>query len=343
MKNDKLNKILVVAFLTLLVWAWAFMSQERGESFVGTLEVSPSADPSLLVTLVLPGGSPQTKIPLNTLNFKGAPSRISELEKRCELHKNREQLDFYYDPQEHDGTEGDYPLNILKYLQDSSKAQDLALTLDSCSPSQATVTIQKLVEKELPIECRDENNSLIPGVDISPSAFAKIYVREGDNDPAIVKLTQQQIETARKEPVEATPYVELGAAMVRREAENPVQITMKSEGRLEETTFQPKSIGFVMSPEIAGNYEIELLNKTELIGSTKFNTTDEAMDAYKKMRYHILIEIRDGDVSQPEISLRPVIYNFPPTHFKNGDIDFVEVVPAKTANFKLVPINPEAN
>ncbi|MHC4783293.1 MAG: hypothetical protein ACYTE0_09660, partial [Planctomycetota bacterium] len=83
--SDKLKKILVVIFLTLLIWAWAYMSQEEPRSFTGTLAISPSADPSLLVTLALAEDNPQTKVPLTSLNFKGAPSRISALSKRYNL------------------------------------------------------------------------------------------------------------------------------------------------------------------------------------------------------------------------------------------------------------------
>ena len=341
MISDKVNKILVVVFLTLLIWTWAFMSIKTGDSFVGTLTVKPSTDPSLLVTLALGKSKPLTEIPLTSLNFTGAPSRISDLQNRTNHpvgHKDREQLDFYYDPQEHGSDPGQYPLDILKYLQDSSKIDDLALALNSCTPTQATVTIEKLVKKELPVQCVNKDGLPLKGANPDP-AIVEIYVREKYNESATAVLTPQQIEIARKGPVEVTPYVELGIANVRREAANPVSITIKSGERLKQQPFQPTSIGFLMTPKLAGNYTVELLNETKLTERTLFNATDEAMDAYKKMRYHILIETRDGDELQPEISLRPVIYNFPPEHFKNGDIDIVEVTPAKTASFKLVPIN----
>ncbi|MHC4468729.1 MAG: hypothetical protein ACYSUZ_05070, partial [Planctomycetota bacterium] len=190
------------------------MSLAQSETFTGTLAVSPSADPGLLVTLTLPNSSPQTEIPLTALNFKGAPSRISDLSKRNNRPLNdqsRERLDFYYDPQENDGAEGPHTLNLLRYLQDkeNSKIHELALTLESCTPPQVTATIEQLEKKELPIQCLDENSSLIKEAVITPS-FANIYVRKGYNGKASISLTQQQIENARKQPITATPYVELG-------------------------------------------------------------------------------------------------------------------------------------
>jgi hypothetical protein len=337
MMSDTLKKLLVVVSLTLLIWAWAYMSQEKPGEFIGTLQVADSTDPSLLVTFSLAGSRPQTKIPLTSITLKGAPSKLSELQKRHQLS-----LDFYYDPTEEGHTEGVYALKLLDYLQESTKIQELGLTLESCTPLEVTVTVEKLIEKELPIECRNENGSLITDVEITPDAFAKIYVRKGDNDPAIVKLTQQQIETARKQPVEVTPSVKLGEAGVERKAANPVQVRLRSEERLKPHTFQPTSFRFVMSPKIADGYKIELVDET-FTDSTSFMATDEAMDAYKKMPYHILIEIRDEDSSLTEILPRPVIYNFPPKDFKNGDIDIVEIPIPKTATFKLTPINPEVN
>ncbi|MHC5138388.1 MAG: YbbR-like domain-containing protein [Planctomycetota bacterium] len=341
--NDKLNKFLVVVFLTLLIWAWAYMSQETDQRFSGTLAVSPSIDPSRLVTITLSNANPKTNIPLTTLNLKGAPSRISDLSKRYYLppsNPKKERLDFYYDPQ--DRSEGDYTLDLLEYLQKDGKLGDLAVTLESCLPSEATVTIEKLVEKELDVECLDKDGQPVPGSNPNPSRV-KIYVRQNyPIESATVVLSPQLMETARNQPVEVTPYIDLGVAGVTREAASPILVTLQSEERLKPHTFQPTSHRFVMSPEIASRYEVELVDET-FTGTTNFMATDEAMDEYKKMQYHVRIEIRDSDEQLSEIPPRPVIYNFPPEHFKNGDIDIVEVPVSKTATFKLIPLNPETN
>lgn len=345
MMNDKLNKFLVVIFLTLLIWAWAYMSQETEKPFSGSLAVSPSIDPGQLVTITLLNTSPRTEIPLPTLNLKGAPSRISDLSKRYYLppsNPKKERLDFYYDPQ--DRAEGDYTLDLLEYLQKDGKLEDLAVTLESCSPSEATVTIEKLIEKELDVKCLDKDGQPVPGSNPNPPRV-KIYVRQNyPVESATVVLSPQLMETARNQPVEVTPYVNLGIAGIRREAKTPVQVTLQSEQRLKPQTLQVTSYRFVMSPEIASRYEVELVDET-FTGTTNFMATDEAMDEYKKMEYHVRIEIRDGDEQREEIPLRPVIYNFPPEHFKNGDIDIVEeeVTVPKTATFKLIPLNPVTN
>ena len=340
--SDRLKKILVVIFLTLLVWAWAFMSLKEPLTRPGSLKVASASNSSLLVTFTLGENNPQTEIPLTSLNFTGTPSKISELKTQYALpldDKNLERLDFYYDPAER--TESTYTLNLLEYLQKSSKVQDLALTLESCTPPEVDVKIEELVEKELPIQCVDKDGLPVDGANPVPGVV-KIFVRKAYNESATVVLSPQLMDLARKQPVEATAYVELGVAGVRRESQTPVKIELQSEERLKPHNFQPTSFRFVMSPEIASNYEVELVNET-FTGTTNFMATDEAMDAYKKMQYHIRIEIRDGDELLSEIPPRPVIYNFPPDHFKNGDIDIVEVTVPKTATFKLIPLNPELN
>ncbi len=342
--SDKLNKFLVVIFLTLLIWAWAYMSQEEPRSFTGTLEISSSTDPSLLV-MFLVESSPKTKVSLTSLNFKGAPSRISELSKRYNLplsHKNKEGLDFYYDPQEQGRTEGAYTLDLLEYLQKSSKVRELALTLESCTPPQADVKIEPLEEKKLTIQCLDENGLLIKEAEITP-AFANIYVRKGYDGKASVTLTQQQIENARKQPVMvAPPYVELGVAGVIRKSNEPVEVVLQSETLLKPRAFQTtKPIGIFMSPKLQNTYKITILNADELRKTTTIYATDEAFRAYENVAYPLYIIVKDSDVVDlSEIPPKTIFYNFPPEYVKSGQIEPDETKLPRSAEIKIEPLNP---
>jgi hypothetical protein len=339
--NDKLSKFLIVIFLTLLIWAWAYFSQEKYLSRSGSLEVSPTTDPGLLVTFKLKDSElPQTRIPLNPLTFKGSPTKISEFLKRYNLSQsdaNRERLDFFYNPQEHGQGEGSYSLDILELLKKDDRIHEMALTLEACNPAQVDVNVELLELKRLPVECLDENGFPIQGV-IADPAFVDIYTRPTYNGPATVTLSPQQREIARKSMVSVKPYVQLGVAGVIRESEITVKVTLQSEERLKPQAFQPGSIGIVMSPQLAGKYSVVIANEAQLTSTTQFNATDEAMDAYKKMKYHLLIEVLASDEQLAEIPPRPVIYNFPHDYFKNGEI--VELTPPKPAIFKLVPISP---
>jgi len=343
--SDKLSKFLVVIFLTLLVWTWAFMSLARPLSRSGSLEVASTANPSLLVTFSLSGTTSQATIPLTSLNFKGAPSKISDLRKRYSLpvsNQNKERLDFYYDPAEQGRTGGSYTLELLEYLQKSSKIQELALTLESCTPSQVDVKIEPLEEKKLPIQCLDENGSLIKEAVITP-AFANIYVRKGYNASATVSLTQQQVENARKQPIEATPYVELGVAGVIRESVEPVEVVLQSETLLKPRAFQTtKPIGIFMSPELQNAYKVTILNDEELRKTTTIYATDEAFRAYENVAYPLYITVKDSDVNTDLSEIPPirVFYNFPPEYIKSGQIEQDETKLPRSANIKIEPLNP---
>ncbi len=92
---DKIKKFSAVIFLTLLVWAWAYLALEDTIPSSATLNISPSTRSDLLVTFE----DQQTPVNLR-LALKGPPSRITELKKRLredEVNPNKERLlAFYY-------------------------------------------------------------------------------------------------------------------------------------------------------------------------------------------------------------------------------------------------------
>jgi hypothetical protein len=340
--SGKLNKIIVVIFLTLLIWTWAFMSKSQEHSFTGSFSVSPATDPSLLVTFSLNNNPASlTEVPLTSLNFKGDPSKLSDLQKRYNLSltdQRKERLDFYYDPGQL--ADGAHPLNILEYLQGNIKIQDMALALESCTPSQVTVNIESLVEKELPVQCVNKDNAPLKAS--SDPAVVKIYVRKGyPVDAATVVLTPQLIEAARKQPVSATPFVELGVAGVKRNAENPVQIRLQTDDLLKPYTFKTaKPIGVIMSDLLQSKYKVTILNDSEIRDTTTIFASEAAYRAYQDVTYPILIEIRESEVNLPQIPPKRIIYNFPPEYVRSGEIRLDEARLPKFATIKIEPINP---
>jgi hypothetical protein len=340
--SDKLNKLLVVVFLTLLIWTWAFMSKAKERSFMGTLAVSP-ANPSLLVTFSLDENTtPQTEISLKSLNFTGAPSKLSDLQKRYTLpldDPDVERLDFYYDPGERTG--GTYTLDILDYLQKNVKVQELALSLESCNPSEITVNIEQLVEKELPIQCINKDSAPLKAT-CEPS-LVKIFVRKEYNvESATVVLSPQQIETAGKEPVSAIPYVDLGVAGVKRKAPNPVQIKLQTEEQqlTPHRFITSKSIGIVMSQDLRERFKVTIENETKARETTTIYATAEAFKAYEEMTYPLEIEIKPSDVSVlSQIQLKKIIYNFPPEYVRKREIKLADQLD-RQIEIKIDPINP---
>ena len=341
--SDKVNKILIIIFLTLLIWTWAYMSQEKEYSLTGTLEVASSTDPSLLVTFSLSSSGQRTEIPLTSLTLKGSPSRIQDLLKRHRLplsHQDRERLDFYFDPQEYGRTEGTYTLNLLDFLQKNSKTRELGLTLESVIPADIDVHVEQLINKKVPVQCLDENGLPVPGA-IPEPALVNIYVRKGFNESATATLTQQQIALARKQAVTVQPYVNLGVADVTRESESPVNITIQSEELLKPRYFQTtKPVGIIMSPELQKQYRVTIENDDEIRKNTYLFATDEAFTAYQNVAYPYLIEVRESDViNLSQIPPKQVIYNFPPEYVRSGEIKLDDSKVSILARIKIEEIN----
>ena len=350
--SDKLTKFLAVIFLTLLVWTWAFLKQEDEKTFIGSLEVSSASDPSLLVSFVVNGKDWGRKVPLQ-LNFKGVPAKINELSLRIERAspEDRERLSYQYDPRVYGHTETKtYSFDLLNSLQKNNKTKDLALTLESCfvnqeDAAQIEVKIEVLQKKQLPVECIGENGRLINGA-IAEPAWVEMYVQENYNK-AYVTLSAQQIDLARQQQlVSVKPYVEMGANVIRHALQEvTVKITKETfalQPRVLQPFQKPRSIGYIFSDNLLGKYTVQMDSESESkLRTINFRASDEAYTAYEKMRYPILIEIRDEDANLTEgIPPREIIYNFPPEYVAKREIELGDPLPPKTAIIRLIPITP---
>lgn len=318
--------MLGVFFLTLLIWAWAFLSLEITHSLVAGLQVAPATVNEYLVTF----DGNQDQFDNLQLKFKGAPAKIAEM-----LGKYRnEPLVFFYDPKEFGHTRsGKYTINLVDFIRLNPKVREYALTLELCRPEKLEVSVEKLDKKMLVVQCVDDTGATINPETIEP-AQVEIPVRAGYTGPATVMLAAQQFDRAKKLPVSIKPYVEVAVGK-RRYAEQSVAIRLPATEKLEPMVIQP-TIGYIISPALAGKYKIELLNETELKTVSNIRFTEKAFEAYKKQKYQFLVEIRDGDEALPEIPPRTVVYNFPLEFIRSGQIE--APTPPHQAKIKLTPI-----
>ena len=334
--SDKVKKFAAVVFLTLLIWAWAYLSLEQEVSLWGSIELSPAAGPELLVTFK--GGD--SAFPVK-LTFKGPPAKVSEMERLYRaalMDPKHERLVYYYLPKDLGHTEsGTYTLDLLEFIRNSPAYQEMALTLEACEPSRLEVEVESLVKKQLVVQCLSEAGTPLKAADVKPGQVA-MYVRPDYNGPALIQLSSQQIEAARKSPIRQRPYVNLGLTGPRRSAAEEVRISLPTTEELNEYPFQPQSIGFVFSRNstLQSRFRVQIENESDL-RTIQIRATEAAKDAFLKMRYHLLIEIRDEDATLTEIPPREVIFNFPPEFIRNGQI---EATASKMATIKLVPLTP---
>jgi hypothetical protein len=334
METDKAKKLAAVIFLTLLIWVWAYFALEEQDVVPGRLYISKEITPDLWVTFL---DTPEPPISVS-VTLKGPNSKIAELRRLMRGGPSGAggfSLDFYYNPVDEKITEaGTYIWKVLDSLKNSDQTKGLGLTVVNCEPETVKVDIKKLVEKQLPVQCVDENNIVIEHENIEPAAVS-VFVPQEWAGPATVVLTTAQIEQAREAPVARRPFVSFGSKPDY--AETLVTVKLPAIGQtLSEAPVSVK-IGFLVSENILGKYKIELRNEDELSERVMVVGTSEAIEAYEKKLYQILIEVRDGDEAATEEIIRDVIYNFPPEFVRGGQIQ-LKPAPTRSARFRLVPV-----
>ncbi len=329
--SHRAAKFAAVVFLTLLIWAWAYLSLERQVTLWASIEVAPAIGPEYLVAFK--GGD--TALPIK-LTFKGAPSKVAEMERLygAAADPQHGKLIFYYQPQELMHMQTDvYTIDLLEFIRKAPAYQAMALTLEACEPQRLEVSVEVLVEKQLVVQCLDESGTPLKAADIKPGQVP-MYVRADYTGAAFITLSSQQIEAARKGPIVQRPYVNLSPSGPRRIADDEVRIALPATETLNEYPFQPQSIGFIFSRNTLGKFRVQIENESEL-RTVQIRATEEALEAYRKLRYHLLVEIRDEDAAMGEIPPREVIFNFPPEFVRSGQI---EAALPKTAIIKLLPL-----
>jgi len=336
---DKMKRIGVVVFLTLLIWAWAYLALEEETAQTATLEISQTS-PDLFVSF----DDKDTPVAMK-LTLKGSAAKVAELKRKLnakDTDPDKERLDFYYNAETEKHTQpGSHILEVLSFLNSSTKMRSFGLVVESCKiegreVATVGVTVEKLVEKWLTVQCFDNTGAILEHETIDP-ARVKMFVRQEYNSEAEVTLTRQQITKAREYPIIGTPYVELAPGTQRFA---PIRVKIKlppAEVSLQDRPLQP-TIGYIFSKNLQGKYGIELLNESELTETTQFRATDAAWALYKDTPYQVLVEVKDGDEADQEVS-REVIYNFPLEFVEKGKIELNE--PRRQAKFRLVPVGPE--
>jgi hypothetical protein len=331
---SQIKKLAAVIFLSILIWAYAYMAQEETILRMATLDVGGGVRSDLQVSFDKP-----TPITLN-LTLKGPASKVAVLKRRllaADTDQERERLDFLYDPETERSLPGTYTLNIIDYLQAGEKMRDLGLRVILCDVPTVQITINQLVEKRLAIQCVDPTGKILRPETLEPATVA-MFVRKEYDGPATVTLTSQQVELARKSVLRLRPYVTLGNQQVY--AKNPVSVKLPAtEILLQSRPLQPR-VGLLISRNLLGKYQVELLNENELTSVTTILATPEAFSEFEKTIYQVLVEVRDDDVTlaTTEGTKRPVIYNFPPQSIRLGEIQLDPTAPVRQAHFRLVPL-----
>jgi hypothetical protein len=328
-RKVKLGKVAIVVFLTTLIWIWADLAlDETLPDIPAEVTIDESANPELWASF---NQSPSTNI---KIELSGPHTAISNEAKRLREGKIRE---FVLNiAQESMNQPRNYDWRLLPFLQKDKQLKQLGLKVDSCEPQLLNVNVVELVNKQLTVECFDENGMSLKPESIEPAKVV-MFVPEGRRT-AQVRLTRREIEQARSIAIERKPYVELSEGQLRYAAE-PVRIKMPPEANpLSEAPIKVSKLGIALSPNLQGKYKVEIKNLPQVIGQISIRATQAAKQAYEGMRYQVILEIDDEDIKSEEVR-RELVYNFPEEFVSKDEIRLNQ--PLVQAIFKLVPLSTE--
>jgi hypothetical protein len=332
-KKVKYGKILVVVFITVLIWVWADLALDEVFSVSSVNITAKSTNPSLWVSF-----SDKSSAFIEKMVLKGPASRIADVKRK--LKDGSLVLEFFLDPGQTEtiASPGEYTLPLLTFLRQSDQIKRLGLTVESCEPQTLSVKVVGLVKKPLTIRCVDETQNTIKAAAVEPKQL-EMFVPEdwsGEKLIANVQLTRREIDQARLSAVEKTPFIEPAAGQIR-ELQRTVKITMPpEEDLLADYTITTARLRFSLSPNIQGKYKVVVDNLDEVIRTITIRATADAKRAYEKMPYQVTLEIDDEDAGATEPLRRNLIYNFPDEYLRKDDIRLNQQ--PVTARFKLMPL-----
>jgi len=336
-RKIKYGKVAIVVAITVLIWVWADLAldEEYTVPTVVTISVVQS-NPDFWVSF-----DEKTSVSLQELILKGPASKIAELERELK-EEGSTSLKFSWYPEKEAMDGSEYNLDVLNFLRQSSQIKQRGFTVESCEPRSIALSVEKLFQKSLKVRCVDEDDIPIKGATIQPTQVDMLVPERwgGEKLIAIVSLTRSEIDQARLSAIEKTPYIKLAVGQTR-DVPTTVKITTPPEEELlKEDTIKTPALGFTLSANLQGKYEVKVDNLPDVIGPIRIRATPEAKRAYENMRYQVILEIYDSDkdTKSTEPLRRELIYNFPDDYIGKGEIE-INQQPI-VARFKLVPLAP---
>ncbi len=332
MKRRRINygKIVLVVFITILIWVWADKAQDEEYTFENVvIKAARSLASKLWLTF-----NGQRSVALEELTLRGPAARLDEL--RRDLKTGSPRLKFFLGQADAGLSEpGQTNLIVLDFLRNSGQLSNLRVSVVDCKPRTITVRACKLVEKELKVRCIRADGSVLNAKKIEPATVIMRVPEDWGPLLADVTLNNGEIEQARLGDFEK-------AATVRFSAEEmytvPTKVKVMMPAATEDLSARSitqATIGYVWSPNLEGKYTVELENYSELASFT-ISATSEAERAYREQPFQILLFILDEEAKNTSEQRKEVVYNFPDEFLSQGKIKLNQ--PAGIARFKLKPL-----
>lgn len=334
LRKIKYGKIAVVISLTILIWVWADLALDDDVT-VPKATINAAFSKDIWVSF-----NDKPSVSIDNIKLKGPAGKIAEVRRR--LNDGTLVLDFLLNP-EREGmtTTGLHTLTVLDFVKKSEKMKikELSgLTVEACKQEKIDVNVVELVEKQLDVECVDENGDSLEVASIEPPKV-DIFVPIDSKLTAKVELTPREIEQARLSFVEKTPIVVLAPGQTRQ-ATTEVRIKMPPEAdSLSEYKIEQAKLVIAMSVNLLGIYDVEI-NYNDVVSPFSILATLEAKQAYESQPVQMTLYILDVDKNKgpEEEQQRGVFYNFPEEFVRRNEIKLKN--PPKQAKFFLIPLTP---
>ncbi len=300
---EKIQKPLLVIFITALIWIWADLSLDETLYEQTVVITAGSSDPALWASF-----ENQNSVRVKA-DLEGPASKIADLVRAIESSAIKLEVKLDVD-KEKISTPGE-KIDVVALLQNSRTIKETGLKIKAAAPAKIEVDVIELEQKNLTVRCLDENRIQISKAQISPAVITMPAPKNWTADmlKADVILSDVEQKQARGSEIEKSPTVELpGKAVV---SETAVKVKLPSaQQRLNPYTISG-TLGYLYSANWDGRYKIELLNEPEIL-NVQILATAEAKDAYEVQNFEILLEINDKDIDRANGEItRRVVYNFP--------------------------------
>jgi len=337
-KKIKFGKISIVVFLTALIWVWADLARDEPLDLPDVVvEVAKSSNPALWVSFVAEGEEPalRTSVTLTSVVLKGPARKVAAVK----LLRNKGTLDLnlFLSPEREGMTKADiHPLDVLDFLKRSDELRQLGLTVIDCEPKRLTLRVQELVKTSVAVDCA----GLDPSVQVKSlqPEMVEAYVPKDEADvrKAMVRLSPEEQNRAKNEPVAKTPYIELAPGQ-RRDVSAKVMIALAPAQNVLVSARVPAALGVCFSQNMQGKFRVVLENDQTELAAVLIRATTLAQQAYAQAPYQIILYVQDADRQATELPIqRPVVFNFPDEYVQKGEIEADQKPP--TARFTLQQI-----
>lgn len=332
-----LKKMVVVVFLTLMIWVWADLETEEPITITGIpLRIAKSPDPALRVDFIQSVDRLGAEIRINSISLKGPSSRIQEIRRMEEDGTLDLQLSLVPEA-ESIAAPSDKPResrvwSVLSFLRRSPVLRKYGVSVDKCDPASVDLLVRRFAPRSLEVRCEDENNMRLPNAVCDPPRIEMYVPEDWARQIAWVHLTTQEYSRARAAAIAKRPYIEDFGQQSFASKEVRVSITEQEKVLKAGAIGGLVRLGILGNPIVLSKYKVEITNLTKVLEPFEFEATDEAKLAYEKMAYHVILVISKEATG---VQKQELLYWFPPEYEGKGEIRLISA--PQTAEFELVP------